>query len=75
MLNTLANGLIVDHYEFHKISEEKNNKITNLEADNTLSMKCITELEAQIKEQFESHRAEMDLLREKLEETKENFEL
>jgi hypothetical protein len=46
-----------------------------IEIDNAQNTKRITELETQLKEQSEAHRAKMPLLRKKLEEMKENFEL
>jgi hypothetical protein len=75
MLNTLATDLITRQSKFQKSFEQNDNKISKLEAENSHNTKRIAELKDQIKEKFEVHKVEVDLLRRKLEEVNENFEL
>lgn len=75
MLNTLATDLITRQSKFQKSFEQNDNKISKLEAENSHNTKRIEELKDQIKEKSEVHKVEMDLLRRKLEEVNENFEL
>lgn len=49
ILNTLAEDLIESRTEFWKANEEKDRKISKLEAENLLNLKPIEELEAKQK--------------------------
>lgn len=75
MLNTLAEDMIESRADLQKSLKEKDNKISKLEADNLQSIKCIKELEARMKKEFEAHKVEMTPLKEKFQEMNENFEL
>lgn len=75
MLNTLAEDMIESRADLQKSLNEKDNKISKLEADNLRSIKRIKELEAQMNKEFEVHKVEMTPLKENFQEMNENFEL